>query len=119
MARVQNALAVLEEARQKAKDEASRLVVEQVSMLLELGTSKDDVSTLQAQVLKEKKALEEAYEEGFDLIFNYGYCCCAFAHNICGSQPVVPDGMPYTSKLLSLELFINPQCPRVLSLLKP
>ena len=45
------------------------------------------------------------------MIFNYGYGCCAFAHNICGSQPVVPDGMPDTSKPLSPKFFINPQCP--------
>ena len=82
-----------------------------MSLLLELGTSKDEVFTLQAHALKEKRALEEAYEEGFDLIFNYGYGCCAFAHNICGSHPVVPDGMPDTSNPLSLELFINPRCP--------
>ena len=90
-------MAVLEEARQKAEDEASRLVVERVSLLIELGTSKDEVSALQAQALKEKKALEEAYEEGFDVIFNYGYSCCACAHNICGSQPMDPDGMLDTS----------------------
>ena len=42
------------------------------------------------------------------MIFNYGYGCCAFADNTCGSQPVVPDGMPDTSKPLSLEFFINP-----------
>ena len=57
------------------------------------------------------KAMDEAYEEGFDVIFNYGYGCCAFAHNICGSQPEVPDGIPDTSKPLSLEFFINPRCP--------
>ena len=108
LARVQNALAVVEEARRKVEDEASRLAVERVSLLLELGTRKDEMSALQAQALKEKKALEEAYEEGFDVIFNYGYGCCAFAHNICGSQPVVPDGMPDTSKPLSPEFFINP-----------
>ena len=34
--RVQNALAVAEEARRKAKDEASRLAIERVSLLLEL-----------------------------------------------------------------------------------
>ena len=45
------------------------------------------------------------------MIFNYGYGCCAFTHNICGSQPVVQDGMPDTSKPLSPEFFINPQCP--------
>ena len=61
------------------------MTVEGVSLLLELETSKDEVSALQAQALKEKKAMKEAYEEGFDVIFNYGYGCCAFAHNICGS----------------------------------
>ena len=69
------------------------------------------MSALQAQALKEKKALDEAYEEGFDVIFNYGYGYCAFAHNICGSQLVVPDGMSNTSNPLSPEFFINPQCP--------
>ena len=68
--------------------------------------------------LKEKKALEEAYEEGLDVIFNYAYGCCAFTHNIYGSQPVVLDGMPDTSKPLSPEFFINPRCPRVMSLSK-
>ena len=71
-----------------------------VSLLLELGTSKDEMSAFQAQALKEKKALEETYEKVFDLIFNYGYGCCAFTHNICESQPVVPNGMPDTSKPL-------------------
>ena len=69
------------------------------------------MSALPAHALKEKKALEEAYEEGFDVIFNYGYGCCAFTHNICGSQLVVPDEMLDTSKPLSLEFFINPRCP--------
>ena len=111
LARVQNALAVIEEARRKVEDEAIHMAVEQVSLLLELETNKDEMSALQAQALKEKKALDEAYEKGFDVIFNYGYGCCAFAHNIYGSQPLVPDGMPNTSKPLSPEFFINPGCP--------
>ena len=45
------------------------------------------------------------------MIFNYGYGCCAFAHNICGSQPVVLDKMANTSKPLPPEFFINPRCP--------
>ena len=69
------------------------------------------MSTIQAEALKEKMALEEAYEEGFDMIFNYRYAYCAFAHNICGSQPEVLDGMSDTSKSLSPEFFINPRCP--------
>ena len=55
LARVQNASAVSEEARWKAEDKASRLAVERFSLLLELGASKDEVSALQAQALKEKK----------------------------------------------------------------
>ena len=44
LARVQNALVVLDEARRKEEDEASRLAVKRVSLLLKLGTSKDEVS---------------------------------------------------------------------------
>ena len=101
---------MVEKARLKAEDEPSRLAVERVSLLLELRTSKNEVSAHQVQALKEKKALEEAYEEGFDVIFNYGYGCCAFTHNIYGSQPVVLDGIPDMSKPLFLEFFINPRC---------
>ena len=68
------------------------------------------MSDIRVEALKEKKALEEAYKEGFNVIFNYGYGCCAFTHNSCGSQPEVPNGMPDTSKSLSLEFFINPRC---------
>ena len=111
LARVQNDLVVVEEAKRKVEDEASRLADEQVSMLLKLGSCKDEVFAIQADALKEKKALEEAYEEGFDVIFNYGYGYSAFAHNICGSQLEVPYEMPDTSKSLSPKLFINPRCP--------
>ena len=71
------------------------------------------MSVIREEALKEKKALEEAYEEGFDVIFNYGYGCCASAHNIYGSQPEVLDGMLDMSKPLSPEFFINPRCPLV------
>ena len=111
LARVQNALAISGEARRKAEYEARHMAVKRVSLLLELGTSKDEVSALQAQTLKEKKALKEASEEGFDVIFNYGYGCCAFVHNICGNQLVVPNEMSDTSKPLSPEFFINRRCP--------
>ena len=97
LVRVQHALAVSKEAMRKAEDEASHLVVDWVSLLLEIGTSKDEMSAFQTEALKEKNALEEAYEEGFDVLFNNGYGCYAFAHSICGNQLVVPDGMPDTS----------------------
>ena len=110
LARVQNALAVAKKARQKAEDEFSRLADKRFSLLLKLGTCKDEVSAIQTKALKEKEALREAYEDGFDMIFNYGYGCCAFAYKICGSQPKVLDEIPDTSKSLSLEFFINPRC---------
>ena len=75
LARVQNDQKVAKEARRKVDDKASRLANKRVSLLLELGTCKDVVSAIQAEALKKKKALEEAYEEGFDVIFNYGYGC--------------------------------------------
>ena len=100
-------MAASEGARRKAEDEASRLADERVSLLLELGVSNGELNGVQAEASKEKNAMEEAFE----VIFNYGYGCCAFAHNICGSNPVIPDGMPDTSKPLPPEFFINPQCP--------
>ena len=46
LTRVQNALAVAEEAKRKVDDEVSCLTDEQVSLLLELKTCKDEMSTI-------------------------------------------------------------------------
>ena len=46
LSRVQNAMAVVEEARRKAEDEARCLADERVSLLLELKTFKDEVSAI-------------------------------------------------------------------------
>ena len=51
----------------KAEDEASRLVDERVSLLLELEANKEELIGVRAEASKEKKALEKA----FDAI-NYG-----------------------------------------------
>ena len=53
------------------------------------------------------------YDAGFESIFNYEYDCCAFAHNICGSKPKIPEGMSGTSEPLTPEFFVNPRCPPV------
>ena len=111
LARVHHALAASEEARRKAEDEANHLVDERVSLLLELKASKYEFSAFRTEASKEKKAMVEAFDVGFDVIFNYGYGCCAFAHTICGSKPVIPNGMQDTSKPLPLKFFINPRCP--------
>ena len=106
---------------QKAEEEANLLTGERVSLLLELGASKDELSSFLAEAYKEKKALEEEFHAGFEVIFNYGYGCCAFAHNICGITPWIPTRMPDTSKLLPPEFFyqslIPPECcPRVFAI---
>ena len=55
----------------------------------------------------EKKAMEDEFDPSGDVIFNYGYGCCAFAHNICESEPMIPIGVPDTKKALPPEFFIN------------
>ena len=62
---VQHALIASEEARRKAEDEASRLEDERVSLLLELGASKDELTGVRAEASKERKALEEDFDAGF------------------------------------------------------
>ena len=107
----QQALAASGEACLMADEEASRLIDERVSLRVELGASKDELSTFCAEVTKKKKALEAEYNASFEVIFNYGYGCCAFEHNICGSKPGIPNGMPGTSQPLSPKFFLNPRCP--------
>ena len=105
---VEQALAACAEARRKAEEEVSRLADELVFLLLELGASKDEMVDFRAEVSKEKKAMEEEFDASGDVIFNFGYGCCAFAHNICRSKPWIPDGMLITSEPLPPEFFINP-----------
>ena len=62
------------------------------------------------EVSKEKKALETEYDAVFEVIFNYSYGCCAFAHNIYGSKPGIPAGMSDTSNPLPPDFFVNPRC---------
>ena len=78
---------------------------------MELGATKDELSAFQTKVTMEKKAMEEEFDASGDVIFNYGYGCCAFAHNICGSEPMILAGMHDTTKPLPPEFFINPRCP--------
>ena len=99
--RVQGALAVTEEAkavvveaRRKAEVKATRLEVDWMSLLLDLGMTKDEVSSLQSQANKDKEAMEEEYQKTLEVIFAYDYKCYVFKHNICGDQPKVPGSMP-------------------------
>ena len=75
--------------------------------------SKDEVSSLQSQVGKDKEVMEEDYHKALELIFSYGYGCCVFKHNICGDQLEVLDGMPDSFDPLPPEFFMNPRCPLI------
>ena len=75
---------------------------------MELGVAKDDFAAFQEKTSVEKTTMEAEFDVSSDVIFNYGYGCYAFAHNICRSEPLIPAGMPDTSTPLTPEFFVNP-----------
>ena len=99
------------EARRKAEEENFRLIDERLSLIMELGASKEELSAFQAKVAMEKKMRKEEFDTSSDVIFNYGYGCFAFEHNICESEPTIPTGMRDATKPLPLEFLINPRWP--------
>ena len=109
---VQQALAAVKEACRKAEEEICRLTDERLSLVMELGVGKEELAAFQAKVAANRKAMEEEFDASSDVIFNYGYGCCAFVHDICGSKPMIPVGMPDTSESLPPEFFVNPRCPQ-------
>ena len=107
----QQALVTAEEARRKAEEENGCLTDERLSLLMELRATKDDFAAFREKTSIEKTTMEAEFDARSDVIFNYGYGCCAFAHNICGSEPLIPVGMSNTSTPLTPEFFVNPRCP--------
>ena len=81
-----NALAAEEEGRRRLEAQIACLEANRTSLFLEFEASKGEVSSLQAQVDKDKKAMEEDYQKTLDLIFADGYGCFLFKHNICGDR---------------------------------
>ena len=78
---------------------------------MELGATKDDFTAFREKSSAERSALEAEFDASSDVIFNYDYNCCAFAHDIRGSKPKIPTGMLDTSTPLTPEFFENPRCP--------
>ena len=103
LAQAQGALAVEEEAKLKVEMETALLEVEWMSLLLEIGAEKDEVCSLQSQAGNDKEAMEKDYQKALEVIFAYGYGCCAFKNNIFGDHPEVLNGMPDSSVSLPLE----------------
>ena len=98
---IQQALVVAEEARRKAEEKNGRLTDERLSLLMELGATKDEFVTFQEKTFIEKTTMEAEFDASSDVIFNYSYNCCAFMHNIYGSEPLILAGMPDTSTPLT------------------
>ena len=80
-------------------------------MVIELGAVKDDFDVFQEKVAADREMMEAKFDSSGDTLFNYGYGCCAFTHNIRGSKLEIPYGMPNPSVPLTAEFFSNPRCP--------
>ena len=87
------------------------LTDKRLSLLMELEATRDDFAAFREKTSAEKTTMEAEFDASSDVIFNYGYGCCAFAHNICGSEPLIPVGMPDTLTSLTPEFFVNPRYP--------
>ena len=72
-----------------AKEENSRLTDERLSLILELGTIKDDFVALREKAVADREAMEVEFDANGDTLFNYGYDCCVFTQNICRSKPQI------------------------------
>ena len=68
---------------------------------MEPKATKYDFMAFREKTSTEKTTMEAEFDASSDVIFNYGYGCCAFMHNICGSDPLIPAGMPNTSTPLT------------------
>ena len=108
---VQQALVATKETFRRVEEENSRLTNERLSLLMELGTAKDDFAAFRERSFPERSAMEAEFDASSNVIFNYGYGRCAFEHDIHGRKPKIPHGMPDTSTPLTLEFFVNPRCP--------
>ena len=107
----QEELATAEEACKKAEKENDHLADEKLTLVMELGALKDDFVAFRDKATADKEAMEAEFDSSGDTLFNYGYGCCAFTYNVCGSKPQSPDGMPNPSVPLTAEFFANPCCP--------
>ena len=99
------------EACKKAEEENGQLADEKLALVIELGALNDDFAAFREKAAADREEMEAEFDSSGDTLFNYGYGCCAFTHNICGSKPHIPDGMPNPSVPLTAEFFANPRCP--------
>ena len=112
------ALVAAGEACKKVEEENGQLVDEKLALVIELGALKDDFAAFREKAAVDREALETEFDSSSDTLFNYGYGCCTFTHNICGSKPQIPEGMLNPSASLTAEFLANPSsCVTPLKLL--
>ena len=104
-------MALAGEACRKAEEESGPLTDERLAFIMELGTIKDEFVTFRDNAAADRETMEAEFDSSGDALFNYGYGCCVFTHNICGSKNQIPDGMQDPFVLLTPEFFANPRCP--------
>ena len=114
----QEALAVGGEACRKAKEKNNRLMDQRLALVMEPETIKDDFAAFREKAVADRETMEAEFDASGDTLFNYGYCC-VFTHNICEGKPQIHNGMPDPSVLLTPEFFANPRCPPSISLAAP
>ena len=66
---VQQALVVAKEACRRVEEDNGRLTDQRLSLLVELGTTKDDFATFQERSFDERLALEAEFDASSDVIF--------------------------------------------------
>ena len=69
---------------------------------------KDEFPAFREKAAADRETMEVEINYSGDALFNYGYGCCVFMRNICGSRPHIPDRMPNPSVPLTPEFFANP-----------
>ena len=103
------------EACKKAEEENGRLADEKLTLVIELRAVNDEFAAFREKAAADKEKMEVEFDSSSGTLFNYGYGCCVFTHNICGSKPQIPDGMLDPSIPLTPEFFANPRCPPSIS----
>ena len=99
------------EACEKEEEESGRLTDEKLALVIKLGAVNDEFVAFREKAAAYREMMEAELDSSGDTLFNYGYGCCAFTHNICGSKPQIPDRMPNPSIPLTAEFFANSRCP--------
>ena len=80
-------MALAGEACKKAEEETGRFSDERLALIMELGTIKDEFSAFREKAAADRETMEAEFDSNSHVLFNYGYGCCVFTHNICGSKP--------------------------------